>query len=1142
MKKKNTRALVFILLVLTAPVLYAQMENLHGEESALTKGVHSGNQVRHTFYNDGTDGGRTTDDFRGEWPINNKNSATYLVKSCLLVGAEVVNENNERYRIISESHGTQTADRTHASCGDLGPNLEWYTFTPLPGFYNTENPEELKLAMSHKKRTWPSYWPDKNLADDPGWPGSWNGYFGRNQYNADQESYFVVDDYNNAEFPFFPDSLNHDRRGLGMRVTCRGLQWANPLVADAIFQIFDVKNVGTYTHDKVLFGKLCGPNIGGSVGHADGIDDLGEYLLTEDLGISYDESGGGNPGEWGPVGLLGYAFLESPGNPWDGIDNDNDGIMGSGDIISEAMFAEKVVNAGDEIVIIDYETYERRVTAMPEDGLEIAFLDKIFSFKPGDVLQEIELDQFDNNLNGIIDENNGYIFSPSGEMDSTAQVTYLYVGNKYKNWLTGSGLDNPLIDERRDDGIDNNNNWNPDLDDVGLDGDMDYFDTGQSDGQPTSGWQNGVDTGLPGEPHIDKTDIHESDMIGLTAFDLTDPWDTVPLHDDELVWESIRPGHLESYTPQSNNTDVNFGSGFFALKPEQIERFSTSFLFSYSRDGLIREKQVVDIAYESNYNFAKAPLTPKLTAVAGDGRVTLYWDDLAESSYDALSQSYDFEGYRLYRSRDPRFSEMEPIYDAYGDKTLITRKPLAQWDLDNEFYDFHPVAIKGVQFYVGRNSGLVHSFVDTTVKNGYKYFYALTSYDHGSDSLGISPTECPIVISVDMSGEISEIGRNVAVVIPQVRAAGYRQPQPGAVVLKSGRSDGLVNYSILDERRMKPEHTYQVTFSDTSTGEKEFFPSTNVLFNLTDITNPDVPVSVLGLSGKLADPPVVEGLKLRFDPVEFSIDMENTGWDRRGIRQVEVEPYSRSRVYTKATLADYRIEFGDIGADTSTFIEGISESRYPAIPVNFKVINTTTGRQIEFAIQDRAEDNMFNWEVRNDNIRSDELILIEQENDSVKYASYVIEFDRDAVDSLPPEPGDVLEIKTIKPFSTADVFEFQTPGFEQRVKTENLLDKVKVVPNPYVVANSYEPLNPYTTGRGPRQLHFNHLPAKCTIKIFNMQGQLVDEIFRNSTVFDGTEIWDMRTLDNMDIGFGVYIYHIDAPGYGQKIGKFAVIK
>jgi hypothetical protein len=92
------------------------------------------------------------------------------------------------------------------------------------------------------------------------------------------------------------------------------------------------------------------------------------------------------------------------------------------------------------------------------------------------------------------------------------------------------------------------------------------------------------------------------------------------------------------------------------------------------------------------------------------------------------------------------------------------------------------------------------------------------------------------------------------------------------------------------------------------------------------------------------------------------------------------------------------------------------------------------------------------------------------------------------------------------------------------------------------VANSWEPRNQYNTGRGPRELHFTHLPQKCTIRIFNVRGQLVQTIEHESTQWDGTEIWDMLTKDRLEVAFGVYVYHVEAPGLGNKIGKFAIIK
>jgi len=53
---------------------------------------------------------------------------------------------------------------------------------------------------------------------------------------------------------------------------------------------------------------------------------------------------------------------------------------------------------------------------------------------------------------------------------------------------------------------------------------------------------------------------------------------------------------------------------------------------------------------------------------------------------------------------------------------------------------------------------------------------------------------------------------------------------------------------------------------------------------------------------------------------------------------------------------------------------------------------------------------------------------------------------------------------------------------------------------------------------------------------------LVDVIKHNSTVDNGTEIWDLTSMENLDVSYGLYIYHIDAPGIGQKVGKFAIIK
>ena len=97
------------------------------------------------------------------------------------------------------------------------------------------------------------------------------------------------------------------------------------------------------------------------------------------------------------------------------------------------------------------------------------------------------------------------------------------------------------------------------------------------------------------------------------------------------------------------------------------------------------------------------------------------------------------------------------------------------------------------------------------------------------------------------------------------------------------------------------------------------------------------------------------------------------------------------------------------------------------------------------------------------------------------------------------------------------------------------------MPNPYTGAASWEPIS-NSVGRGERRIFFIHLPNECTIRIYTLAGKLVDTIEHNSTIADGQEPWNLVSKDGMDISYGIYIYHVDAPGIGETIGRFAIIK
>jgi hypothetical protein len=64
----------------------------------------------------------------------------------------------------------------------------------------------------------------------------------------------------------------------------------------------------------------------------------------------------------------------------------------------------------------------------------------------------------------------------------------------------------------------------------------------------------------------------------------------------------------------------------------------------------------------------------------------------------------------------------------------------------------------------------------------------------------------------------------------------------------------------------------------------------------------------------------------------------------------------------------------------------------------------------------------------------------------------------------------------------------------------------------------------------------------CTIRIYTISGKLVKTLEHSGSISDGQESWDLISKDDMEIAYGVYVFHVDAPGIGEQIGKFAIIK
>jgi len=133
-----------------------------------------------------------------------------------------------------------------------------------------------------------------------------------------------------------------------------------------------------------------------------------------------------------------------------------------------------------------------------------------------------------------------------------------------------------------------------------------------------------------------------------------------------------------------------------------------------------------------------------------------------------------------------------------------------------------------------------------------------------------------------------------------------------------------------------------------------------------------------------------------------------------------------------------------------------------------------------------------------------------------------------------PAIGTIVRFTTAKIIEVADTFTFSSAAFVA-TQTSNAVDleAIKAVPNPLYLYGRFDP-NP-----GSKQLRFHHLPAVCKISLFNIAGDHVRTIDKNDPS-TALATWDLLTEQGLPVASGIYIYVVDAPGFGQKIGKVAI--
>lgn len=1151
-----------------------------GLQSEVKSLVIQGNKIRSIIYNTGA---ISNPGVQGNVLDLVWNGLGYGYEFGPLVAARVPRSANPNDSVNFVVDGFGGSSKSTAD-GDFAPNnVDKWGWLPKPG-YSAPGQNDLASwgARTSDLRLRPKSWPESwynSIVGEYIYPS----FLGGNSSVPDEEVYYVVDDSTDAEFDYFPMNSNPQHKGLGVNLEVRTMQFANPLAEDIIFLVYTAENDPRSKEiSKMFFGMFGDPHIGGPNNFSDdaasfipsrpigkpafdallSVDNKLTSQLSRNIVYSWDPDGKGDLATYNP-GYFGYKFLESPNNSTDAIDNDDDGIL-------------------------DENPYNDKGTFI--DGI-------ILPLKTG--------------------------------VNDSAKYTALY-GAPKPRW---SG--------------DEDGDWDKEKDDIGVDGIFGTGDFGEGNGVPDQ--LIGADgTWLGSEPNFGFRDVSESDQIGLRSF-WSLPWggNNRPKNDN-LMYNSIVSEFdtaalaLLYTTDPANLGDYIFlyGSGPFNMKPGHRERFSIALLMGSDLKDLLLNSETAQLVLQANYRFAQPPPKPKVTAVAGNGKVTLFWDNSAENTVDPFSGKKDFEGYKIYRSQDYSFKDVfsvtdgngypflgKALYDAEARKSAQWHRPWTKAEQDNYAGGFMPVEYRGryIKYYMGEpsdTSGLRHEYVDSTVTNGITYYYAVVTFDHGDDSLQLPPSESQSIIQRDAVTQEFKFDVNTVAVVPNAEAGGLVSTKADlqngvSVSHTSGVGTGSIQFKVLNELALK-NGTYNLSFARTKVATdtviaysilrktpviEHFIGNENLFVNLQNknfvassvkiYDGPDTNAAAVPMGSILLDSangrlratslgillktksytvayqyfpvagsnfykasdanPVFDGIRAYVTNDTLLLDGSNTGYTSKQNQ----DSMSLNITSTFSTLGrkshpiDYRITFIGTTADTNasgnyiapadSFVSSGTFASVTKVYVKapFKVENITDTTKLTIIIQDKAgpKNKAGRWDMGEEIIILESAVPVLQSkvfhNISVARKSSVLNY------TVPA--GSVINVKMRKPFAVNDVYEFTTKAMTYNSAVgDAMLQNAYVVPNPYVISSAFELPSNRPDLRGDRALQFRNLPRECTIRIFTITGELVQTIRKNDNT--STANWDLLSSESARIGYGVYIYQIETPTGGTKIGRLGIIK
>ncbi len=683
------------------------------------------------------------------------------------------------------------------------------------------------------------------------------------------------------------------------------------------------------------------------------------------------------------------------------------------------------------------------------------------------------------------------------------------------------------------------------------DGSIDGFDGIDNNGnglidEPAEGRQVGMSSFqifiLAGDP---KNDFEQ--YLGLAGYDWNDP--TYP------------------YVPYDSNDaapdDKRFlqATGPVTLAPNELTTVTVAVIAAKAdRSGppgtwpyyLAVASRAAQQAYDNNWIMPEPPIGPHVTAIPGDGRVTLVWDDVSESATDrffplapALQNPFyieqDFQGYKVYRSRSG-----QP-----GDWQL-----LAQFDKKDGIRFEDTTQVESLRTRAA-DAGLAYCFIDSSdLRLGFPYYYAITAFD--VNYLGGDPNQNPPLPPDTLSLESGIIPVKA---VPRTPPSGYRPPSADWMQTAGNtrlhidiKPLGITSYAVksdtywlqflppvYDALARQPRYRYLITNKggDTIVPITEFPVKIDARFDTINIVATVFDSIIINIEQKKTG--VVDTVRAWMPVEQITIKLH--------MDSIPYQFYDRLRI-TGSYPAD-SVVFLDDGTNNRAHW-AYRGSHYCVVWENkgnsrtIKVYDLDNDLEVPYRFMRfrRDPDSADGWCFQTINSAADTLAINQTFYLSLCGGQIMFRPRTGSPILQLPEAGDTWYIYT-KPISPAPYYgRFRITFTPMTVISGGEPLNVKVVPNPYLVRNEWE------RHRDFRKLKFVNLPPHCNIYIYNLAGDLVKVIRHDDTrpdfggvpsQYGGDEDWNLLNEAKQKPSPGIYLFHVESDDGRRQTGKFVVI-